>query len=361
MQDASPRETQSTRWEQVESHSQGDLDSPSLKPHLAASRCSIGCSSEVGMASSGVISLSLLGKLPPEMWARVLRITEPTPKLANEWLPTQRAFWQLPLMCKTFRQILTQHNFGRHVCVETVSMPCFAIPSLLAWLKAKADVLETLQTSIDECFSAVYLSKTLTSVKAMPRSKANVEVLARFKTLQACYLTCSVQDLDLAPLQGLEQLTSLDLAVGTFANLDASRLTYLGLLDAEATLTAGCSKLIKLSMVRSALNERALLACTALRYLHIARCSIPLDMSSLAALRVVEFEARVFTYYAELQCICTLPSVSHLDLLLPSSLPFLSGAITAGSAFENLTKVTYLSLRTTHSPSAYKFHLTCQH
>lgn len=233
-------------------------------------------------------------------------------------------------------------------------MPCFAIPSLLAWLKAKADVLETLQTSIwtkdiDECFSAVYLSKTLTSVKAMPRSKANVEVLARFKTLQACYLTCSVQDFDLALLQGLEQLTSLDLAVGTFANLDASRLTYLGLLDAEATLTAGCSKLIKLSMVRSALDERALLACTALRYLHIARCSIPLDMSSLAALRVVEFEARVFTYYAELQCICTLPSVSHLDLLLPSSLPFFSGAITAGSAFENLTKVTYLSLRTTHS------------
>lgn len=44
MQDASARETHSTRWEQVESHSQGDLDSPSLKPHLAASRCSIGCS-----------------------------------------------------------------------------------------------------------------------------------------------------------------------------------------------------------------------------------------------------------------------------------------------------------------------------
>ena len=152
------------------------------------------------MASTGAISLRLpdsVCQLPPELWARVFTLMEPTPDSSTDgWLTAQAAFWQVPLVCKTFQKIFTQHKIGRHVCVHTELTRDSVMPSLLAWLQVRSDVIETLHTldwwstQTDECFSAIYPAKTLISVIARPTSVANLEVLARFgKTLQSCHLS----------------------------------------------------------------------------------------------------------------------------------------------------------------------------
>lgn len=310
---------------------------------------------------------------------------EPTPDLSiDEWLAEQAAFWQIPLVCKTFRQIFTQHRIGRHVCVRTEFIPYSVIPSLMTWLQAKSGMIETLQTTLwslqtDECFSALYPSSAMKSVIARPTGVANLEVLARFTALRSCHLTSppfqrrerTVANLDLAPLQGLGQLTDLHLASGAYGNLAASQLTYLNLTAAEAHVKEGCSfrrNLIKLTMMSSDLyniDSKGLLACTALQGLHISgECvisakkgedtlstsapvrgflgapAIPLPMSSLAALKVVELEASGKASSATITAICKLPVITHLDLLFCYDFE-------ANSEFQHLTQITHLSMRTT--------------
>lgn len=229
------------------------------------------------MVSSGADSVC---KLPPELWARVMTFMEPTLDLTtDEWLEQQAAFWQVPLVCKTFQKIFTQHKVGRHICVRTEVLSYAVIPSLLACLRAKSGVIKTLQTTVwsDECFLALYPSSTLTSVIARPTGVPNLEMLASFTALKSCHLTSpayqrqdlSVANLDLEPLQGLGQVTDLHLASGAYGNLATSQLTYLGLSDAEAHVKESCSfctSLIKLTMVGSSLynvDSMGLLACTA--------------------------------------------------------------------------------------------------
>lgn len=341
------------------------------------------------MSSSGAVSLpDSFCKLPPELWARILTFVERTPDLStDEWLAEQAAFWQVPLVCKTFRQIFTQHRIGRHVCIRTEFIPYSVLPSLMTWLQAKSGVIETLQTTLwspqtDECFSALYPSSTLTSV--IVTAVANLEVLAHFTALRCCHLTSppfqrrerTVANLDLAPLQGLEQLTGLHLASGAYGNLAASQLTYLGLTDAEAHVKEGYSfrpNLIKLTMVSSSLynvDSKGSLACTALQGLHIggecvisakkgediASTLVPVrrfhetpailltvidyNMSSLTALKEVEFEASGRASSATITKICKLPSINHLDVLFGYDFE-------ANSDFEHLTQITHLSMRTT--------------
>ena len=164
-------------------------------------------------------------------------------------------------------------------------------------------------------------------------------------------------------MQGLECLTSLQLSSGSYTNLAATRLTYLGLSDAEVSIMAGCTfcvDLVKLTMVSSKLHSKGLLACTALQGLHIGRGYginvilqpqlvplTPLDMSSLADLKVLEFEAPVYMSSAAMLGICKLPSVNHIDLLFPTD-------VEVNSGFEHLTQVTHLSVRTTNRYSCLK-------
>ena len=321
-------------------------------------------------------------KLPPEVWARIMTFMEPTPELTtDEWLTEQAAFWQVPLVCKTFRQIFTQHKIGRHICVRIEFLPYAAIPSLVACLRAKSGVIKTLQTTIwsDECFLALYPCSTLISVIARPTGVANLELLARFTAPRSCHLTSpayqrqdrTVAELDLEPLQGLGQLTDLHLASGAYDNLAASQLTYLGLSDAEAYIKEICSictSLIKLTMVGSILHSydsMGLLACTALQDLHIGgTCefiakrmedtlvtwrelyqetpTIPLMMSSLTALKMVKFQTSGTSSFATLLGICKLPSIHHLEILF-------SRAFVAHSEFEQLALVTHISMRSTDS------------
>lgn len=176
-------------------------------------------------------------------------------------------------------------------------------------------------------------------------------------------------NLYLEPLQALGQLTDLHLASGAYGNLAASRLTYLGLSDAEAHVKESCTfctSLTKLAMVGSSLHNvdsMGLLACTALQGLRIGgNCeitakrvedtlvtwqgrnqetpAIPLSMSSLAALKVVVLETSGTCSSATILGICKLPSINHLEILFPR-------AFVADS--EYLDHVTHLSMRTTDS------------
>lgn len=279
-------------------------------------------------------------------------------------------------MCKIFEQIIRQHRVGRHVCVQTDFICHSTIPSLLAWLDAKSDAIETMQTSLwwsNECFKALAPARALTSVIATLGGVASLTLLARFKTLQSCHLSCpAFRHLDLAPLQGLEQLTSLTLVNGVFANLFASRLTYLSLVSTEVSCTTGCSfctSLTKLSMVQSRLNNadsKGLLACTALQGLHISEgctlwadrtkdilqnadrnaAGVPLHISSLATLRRVLFTGFSLDSSAEILGVCKLPSINHLELRM-------SSYFSAGFELEHLSRVTHLSLRMTRASNSH--------
>ena len=274
-----------------------------------------------------------------------------------------------------------QHKIGSHVCVQTEFIPYSVIPSLLAWLEAKSDAIETLQTShywsvqTEECFTALCPSRVLTSVIATPSGVASLEILARFQTLQSCHLSCPLSGhLDLTPLQGLAQLTSLKLVGGAFANLAASRLTHLSLSCAGVSCTIGCglcNTLVKLTMVQSQLDNvgsGGLLACTALQGLHISGdCTLrankkrdllhasitPLDMSSLAALRRVEFAGLKIKSSAALLGVCKLPSLNHLQMHVATD-------FAVGSEFEHLNKVTYLSIRITRVSKCLKLRFDWQ-
>lgn len=279
------------------------------------------------------------------------------------------------------QQIFTQHKIGRHICVRTEFLPYAVIPSLVACLQAKSGVIKTLQTTVwsDECFLALSPSSTLTSVTARPTSVANLEMFACFTALKSCHLTSpayqrqdrTVAELDMEPLQGLGQLTDLHLASGAYSNVAASQLTYLGLSDAEAHVKESCSFrscLIKLTMVGSSLHNvdsMGLLSCTALQGLHIGgKCeitakrdkdtlvmwrslklqtpAIPLIMSSLTALRVVELETSGRCSSSTFVGICKLPSINHLEILFVQT-------FVANSEFEELAQVTHLSMRSTDS------------
>lgn len=111
-------------------------------------------------------------------------------------------------------------------------------------------------------------------------------------------------------------------------------------------------------------DSKGLLACTALQGLHIGdNCfihadeakdhlsdvlrnqgvpAIPLQMSCLAALRVVTFEPCNNMSSAAMVGICNLPLINHYNLAFPARFE-------AGVEFEHLTKVTELSIRTTRS------------
>lgn len=76
--------------------------------------------------------------------------------------------------------------------------------------------------------------------------------------------------------------------------------------------------------------------------------AIPWIMSSLKALRVVELETSGRCSSATIVGLCKLPSINHLDLLLP-------GDFEANSEFEHLTQVTHLCMRTTDSCNGLRF------
>ncbi|KAL3135598.1 hypothetical protein ABBQ38_006079 [Trebouxia sp. C0009 RCD-2024] len=313
-------------------------------------------------------------KLPPELWAQVLTLLEPNPDLGTQaWLAAQTIFWQLPLVCRTFRQIFMQHKIGRHICLQKLPRVYSALPTLLAWLEAKSDVIETLHTPQwwschTEYLVALSPLLALTSLTGGISNNASLEVVARFRTLQSCKLTSQGHNrpLDLAPFLRLERLTDLHLASGEYVNLAANQLTYCALSHAVLSVVAGCSfcnSLIGLAMVNSRLrtsDSKGLLACTALQGLHIGdNCIIhaadpkdilqnqgfpiiPLQMSCLAALRVVTFEACNNMSSAGMVGICKLPHINHFNLAFPARFE-------AGVEFEHLTKVTELSIRTTRS------------
>ena len=310
--------------------------------------------------------------LPWDVWALVFQHLQPAPQ--NNF-GGQEAFWRLPIVCSGFREAFAQHLLlGCHIYVDKYMLLCHR-PSLLEWLGRNSDFVKSLEVpywSNDGEGKAFFMMlsgcRSLTSVIARPKSTSEVRLVGMLKTLTSCHLKPSLdvdfRCLDLLPLQGLKELTSLKLQEGTFTNVSAAKhLSSLDLIHARAvgsTASSFCSSLTKLEMAHSKLLEvhsRGLLGCTALQSLHLHEacqisaetqadvlqtdsdccCRFPADTATLLSLTEVFFEAYHRFESAEIAGLCNLPNLKKLQIKF-------SDFASCTQSFEGLSRLTSLCL-----------------
>lgn len=196
--------------------------------------------------------------LPPDVWALVFQHLAPS---ARNSYGGQEAFWQLPLVCRNFREAFAQQvALGIHIYVNEYMLYCHRI-SLLQWLHTNSHIVKSFEApywtdngEVDSFFMVLSRCRSLTSVIARPRVTSELKLVGMLKSLTQCHLKPSLEldfrCLDLLPLQGLKELTSLKLHEGKFTNLSAAKhLRSLELVHTNAvgsTVCSFCSSLTKL-------------------------------------------------------------------------------------------------------------------
>ncbi len=324
--------------------------------------------------------------LPMELWARVFKELEPIPGTPEwDWHPVmlkaQTSFWQLPLVCKGFRNVFRTHlELGHHILLDKgklLSHSRQAVASLVPWLKARAAVVKTFHANGWSMDFVKYLralqhqSSGLTIIELTPRHKREVTCLASFTALKSCcsHSSCHIyQDtVDLTPLRGLQMLTKLSLNMEHYSGLSSlSHLTDLDLNTAQvydSGYSTFASNLIHLKMQKGnldMLHARGLMACVALQSFEISEdctiiaehwvdcldtvvstsgdISVSADLSSLTCLTDLRltFQSQGYGQVASDLCgLGTLPCLQSLHLVVP-------GHVNIGPAFERLNKLTSL-------------------
>ena len=248
----------------------------------------------------------MASSLPAELWGEVFKKLQPVPaphflkeapQLRNpepvlDWrctesLDLQVGFWQLPRVCKIFRDVISvQPVLTRHVTIYKADQPN---KGLVTWLRARSALVKSLDSSISselmiECLAALATpSPQLVSVSLRADCYKTLQLLTAFTTLCTCHIissrlggTAYSEHRDLGLLQSLPLLTDLTLT-GKFCSLSAaSYLTRLELCDthADSFEFEGCS-----------FSSR-------LQSLHLceSKLSITQDISSFSALRSLDFK-----------------------------------------------------------------------
>ena len=311
--------------------------------------------------------------LPSDVLALVFQRLQPSPP--NGYCG-QEAFWQVPLVCRNFRDAFAQHlAMGCHIYLDVGMMTHHSV-SLLEWLQKHPDTVNSFEmpywsdagdSDVEAFFSILSRCRSLASLAARPKSTSELELVAMLKSLTSCHLKPShdldLRCLDLLPLQGLSKLTTLKLQEGTFTNVSAAKhLRSLDLVYARALASTACSfssSLTRLEMAHSRLVElhsRGLLGCTALRSLHLHKacqisadtqadvlqtdseccCRFPADTTTLVSLTEVQFCAYHCFESAEILGFCNLPNLKRLQI------EFSDGA-NCTRPFEGLSRLTSLS------------------
>ena len=215
-----------------------------------------------------------------KVWAKVFRRLQlPDSEVVHGVVPPVPAkYWQLPLVCQTFKNVFSKHAELASRISITQQPSASSQPSLLAWLQAHARHLQLVEIScqpstIADCLTVLAQPwSSLSSVSLNLKSQAS---LSR-RSYGRPFLS-----LDLAPLQGLSNLSSLTLQEGQFINLSAaSALTHLDIVEGDVMSAVDCNRvscLVKLRVVNSSLNglhNEGVTACSALQDLHLyGNCS----------------------------------------------------------------------------------------
>lgn len=313
-----------------------------------------------------------VGIFPVEVWEMIVQHLRPTIGMGHvQAALAQRDLWQVPLVCKSFYSIFkAPSQLDTYVYLDEHISEA-ALPSLIAWLRARAATIQTLQAPYFSCASTAHLSTltasaSLTSVSVKLRTSADVKILGSFRNLSKCtlrsYAGQYIRRLDLTPLRGLLHLSNLSLGKGSYDNLSlACHLTSLDLFESDVRSTADCTCFPHLIFLRVAeayfnhLHHPGMLACTALQSLEVSgMCSIPggfyieglgahwgyeiqQNMSALGCLtKLVIHECNLGPEMC-LDGICTLPNLHRLQLGIPGCTRF-------GNAFANLSKLTFLEI-----------------
>ena len=197
--------------------------------------------------------------LPEEMWAGVFSHLQPTPHNMMEspeiyigWrdLEAQRRFFQLPLVCRRFRDVFRGHVDLPHILVVQQNLSLSALSGMKTWLQPHAAHLQSITSlcaddnTIETLLAHLANSQSrVTSASCVINSSRQLTALGCLCHLTACTLQNSLQKvsmdpypgvgqpipwLDLTPLHCLQSLKSLVLKNGRFGWLSAvNRLTSL--------------------------------------------------------------------------------------------------------------------------------------
>ena len=317
-----------------------------------------------GQRISGKLPVGCLmggvAEIPLDVWAKVFRrLQVPDSVIHGVVPPVPVKYWQLPLVCQTFKNVFSKHAELASRFAITQQPSASSQPSLLAWLKAHARHLQFVDIScwpvtIADCLTA--LAQPWSSITSVSLNMKGQASLSRHSYGRPVLL------LDLAPLRGLPNLSSLTLLEGQFINLSAAgALTHLDIVEADAMSPEFCdfvSCLVKLRAVNSSLrglHNEGVTACSALQELHLyGNCSIPgetdndlyhsskdtytfvpHDMPCLTS--VTSLKLNFWGATVDLASMCALPALQSLELVV-------SGGCTVPPALVGLCQLRNLSI-----------------
>ena len=274
--------------------------------------------------------------------------------------PVPVEYWQLPLVCQTFKNVFSKHaELASRISITQQPLATSQL-SLLAWMQAHARHLQFVEVicqplTIADCLIA--LAQRWSSLSSLILNLKGHASLSR-RTYGRPILS-----LDVAPLRGLPKLSSLTLQEGQFVTLSAaSALTHLDIAEVDVMNPEYChfvSCLVKLRVMNSHLSDvhkEGVTGCSALQELHLyGNCSIsaavdgnemyhaskdgytaaPLDMPCLT--NVTNLKLYFWGGAFDLASMCALPALQSLELAV-------SGGCTVPPAIVGLIHLSNLSI-----------------
>ena len=343
---------------------------------------------------------SLWEQLPEDLWGRVfLELDkEVVDRDLNQYHPSLHPeFYGLHSACCVCRRfnniicnkmsvlnnlILTENTIGEH-----------RTPSLLAYIKKHGAALQRLETRCAPWHDIVLTAlqnhpqQSLAIVDFARFSQATISLMTMFKTITTCSLATpnftfghTSSRISLEDLEGLPNLTSLELGGGSFTELDAAQhLTKLSLWNAQGhcyVANPACVKsLLHLTLSRSVLtrfHSSGLSACSNLLQLKMdygsiydsaeseddppenffcnGSCEIPFSLSNLTALTSLEIACKIDVPDLDFDWLTQLSSLQHLSIGCDSS----AGVMVLPNSLTTLSRLTSLCIGNTYNRAAIK-------
>ena len=324
--------------------------------------------------------------LPLDLWRRVLKLLESaTAKLSltgdsyEDRLCAQSLFWQLPGVCKTFRDTFRAYpELGcQNIAVGALNRSK-RLTSTTMFLHSHAAAIQCLDTgsssdNVMRYFGALsHIPDTLQTAKLQVKGPDQFGCLAPFTSLVSLFVRLDnrafYQGLDLAPLQQLHQLSHLSVDYAWCGIPNFTSLTHLDLRGCRVHCLYGgfAETFIKMTMDECEVKElhlRGLSGCTALQSLSLRNyCGIrakdsredcvfsqqafeshlPAGMSDLTALTHLHLHptsCRAGTLI-DFGALLDLACLQSLELTMPHSITF-------DSTFSRLALLTSLYIKAT--------------
>ena len=274
--------------------------------------------------------------------------------------------------------ILTENTIGEH-----------RTPSLLAYIKKHGAALHRLETGCAPWHDIVLTAlqnhpqQSLAIVDFTRATQATISLMSVFETITTCSLANPTftsehtSKISLEDLEGLPNLTSLELKGGTFTKLDAAQhLTKLSLRRAHGYSYSGNPAYVKsmlhLTVSRSMLwrfHSCGLSACSNLLQLEIdggsiyadendddpsesmfcnGSCEIPFSLSNLTALTSLEIGYKIDVPDLDFDWLTQLSSLQHLSVGCDSS----AGVMVLPNSLTTLSRLTSLCVGNSKNSAA---------